>query len=57
MWLLKRLNAMLWFLKAFLHLTKSFGFPNVSHILGIGKLDVCNNRIKKVLSSRMLSVL
>lgn len=52
---------MLWFLKTFQHLTKSYGFPNVPHILGIGKLDVCNNRKKKnqknVLSSRMLSVL
>lgn len=48
MWLLKRLNAMLWFLKTFQHLTKSYGFPNVPHILGIGKLDVCNNRKKKI---------
>lgn len=47
MWLLKRLNAMLWFLKTFQHLTKSYGFPNVPHILGIGKLVVCNNRKKK----------
>lgn len=38
---------MLWFLETFQHLTKSYGFPNVPHILGIGKLDVCNNRIKK----------
>lgn len=38
---------MLWFLKTFQHLTKSYGFPNVPHILGIGKLDVCNNRKKK----------
>lgn len=46
MWLLKRLNAMLWFLKTFQHLTKSYGFPNVPHILSIGKLDVCNNMEK-----------
>lgn len=47
MWLLKRLNAaMLWFLKTFWHLTKSYGFSNVPHILGIGKLVVCNNRGK-----------
>lgn len=46
-WLLKRLNAMLWFLKMFQHLTKSYGFPNVPHILGIGKLVVCNNRKKR----------
>lgn len=38
---------MLWFLKTFQHLTKSYSFPNVPHILGIGKLDVCNNRGKK----------
>lgn len=38
---------MLWFLKTFQHLTKSYSFPNVPHILGIGKLDVCNNREKK----------
>lgn len=38
---------MLWFLKHFSTLIKSYGFPNVPHILGIGKLVVCNNRIKK----------
>lgn len=46
-WLLKRLNAVLWFLKTFQHLTKSYSFPNVPYILGIGKLDVCNNRKKR----------
>lgn len=38
---------MLWFLKTFQHLTKSYSLPNVPYILGIGKLDVCNNRGKK----------
>lgn len=37
---------MSWFLKTFQHLTKNFSFPNVPHILGIGNLDVCNNRKK-----------
>lgn len=49
---------MLWFLKTFQHLTKSYSFPNVPHILGIGNLDVCNNRKKKrkrVLSSCSLT--
>ena len=35
------------FLRHFSTLIKSYGFPNVPHILGIGKLVVCNNRIKK----------
>lgn len=47
MWCLKSLNATLWFLKTFLHLSKSCGFPNVLHIFGIGKLVVCNNRKKR----------
>lgn len=38
---------MSWFLKMFQHLTKSYSFPNVPHVLDIGKLDVCNNRGKK----------
>lgn len=39
---------MSWFLKTFQHLTKNFSFPNVPHILGIGNLDVCNNRKKNL---------
>lgn len=34
---------MLWFLKTFQHLTLSYSFLNVPHILDIGKLGVCNN--------------
>lgn len=50
---------MLWFLKTFQHLTLSYSFLNVPHILDIGKL-VCNNmknNKKKTLLSRMLPVL
>lgn len=56
-WRLKSLNATLWFLKTFQHLSKSCGFPNVPHILGIGKLVVCNNRKKKKKKKEVLSVL
>lgn len=40
MWLSKRLNAMLWFLRTFQHLTKSFSFPSIPHMLDMGK-QVC----------------
>lgn len=52
MWLLKKLSAMLWILKTFQHLTKSYSFQNVPHILSIGKVDVCNNRNRSCCPSR-----